>query len=437
MKVGIGKAVCGLPGLLAVPLLITFKACIILCFICQISDAYAEGILKGGIVRLEDFYSTVSATSGIQEAVDALPSDGGLVAIPPGLFLLKQSVMLRNNVTLRGSGPSTILKKCGGVETRLREAGRAGDRHIVVQNTEGLEPGMQLCIKSKEWGGWYCSQPVIKYISGNTVFLSDSLEKDYDILTSVVVNYFPALWIQGRRNVAIEGLTFDGDPENHSGDVQDFVTAAIHSVRSRNVTVRNCTVQGWPSDGIGIQGGSDIVVTECRVSECRGHGFHPGTSIRNAVFSNLISHDNAWDGLYFCADVVNISVSNGVFYNNGWNGIGGLGGGQWPDAHNIVSGNVCAGNGMSGIQGTEGSSFLIANNICRNNSRNSPGEFPGILLRNCARMLVSGNLCYDDRQDSEKTQKCGIEETGTNEGNIISNNNSWGNIIPDIMPAGN
>ena len=393
----------------------------------------AAGISKGGAVDLADFYSQASPTSGIQEAIDALPPEGGLVTLPPGTYLLKRSIRVKDNVTLRGSGPSTILMKCKGVHTRLSATGPKGSRALDVESVAGFEQGMQICVKSKEWSGFNCSQPVIAGISGNALNLNGPLEHEYDTGTTIVVNYFPAIWIEGKSNVLISDITIDGDIENNREDFQDFVTAAIHSVHSPNLTIRETVVRNWPSDGIGVQGGSDVLVTGCRVYGCRGQGFHPGTLLEHSVFSNLVSHDNTGDGFYFCWFVKNISVSNGIFYRNGRHGIGGLGGKPGPDAHNIVTNNVCESNGQCGIQGIEGSDFIISNNIVRNNSQSSPGTYPGILLRDCSRMLVNGNLCYDDQPDGKKTQKCGIEETREGSQNKFFSNHSWGNIIGDII----
>ena len=91
---------------------------------------------------------------------------------------------------------------------------------------------------------------------------------------------------------------------------------------------------------------------------------------------------------------------------------------------------------MSGIEGTEGSNFIVSNNICRNNSIVSPGQYPGILLRNCTGMIVTGNLCHDDREGDNKTQKYGIEETGKSDNNIISSNICRGNKIGAVKKIG-
>jgi hypothetical protein len=61
--------------------------------------------------NVADFSSPNSPTGGIQEAIDSLPRSGGCVVVPPGTYLMKQSVHLRSNVCIRGAGASTILKR--------------------------------------------------------------------------------------------------------------------------------------------------------------------------------------------------------------------------------------------------------------------------------------------------------------------------------------
>jgi len=47
----------------------------------------------------------------IQDAVDKLPSDGGEVFVPAGVYAcVKPIVLNRNNLTLRGAGPGTLLR---------------------------------------------------------------------------------------------------------------------------------------------------------------------------------------------------------------------------------------------------------------------------------------------------------------------------------------
>lgn len=52
----------------------------------------------------------------IQQAIDALPKEGGVVQLKEGVYLVKRSIQLRSGVTLRGAGSQTVLRKALGRE---------------------------------------------------------------------------------------------------------------------------------------------------------------------------------------------------------------------------------------------------------------------------------------------------------------------------------
>lgn len=401
-------------------------------------DTFKEGLAKQAVLSVSEFYSTESPSSGIQETIDALPLSGGTVILPPGVYLLKQSVIVPSNVTIRGSGGSSILKKCAEFQTKMAEETPEGGTTLKVVDAEGFEAGMQIYIKSYGLGGWYSSQPVITRIEGNLLNLSEPLKREYDVNSSVVINYFPAIWIKDKRNVTIEDITIDGNIANNCSSFSDFVCAAVHCVFSRSIHIRNSIVRDWPSDGIDVQGGYNVFVTGCEVSGCRGHGFHPGTDLHHAAFSNNISHHNAQQGLFFCDNVRYINVTGSVFYSNGEHGIGDIGGGKTTirDQYNVISNNICDSNGMCGIQVIQGNHNVISNNICRNNSRSGQGSWPGILVKDSEDITITGNLCTDEQEGEKKTQAYGIQETGESNNNIITSNNCRGNLKGGIMIAG-
>jgi len=204
------------------------------------------------------------------------------------------------------------------------------------------------------------------------------------------------------------------------------------------VRIRNFVVRDWPSDGIGVQGGGNVFVTGCEVSGCRGHGFHPGTSLHHGTFSDLIAHHNTADGLYFCMNVRYINVTNSVFYENGRHGIGGIGGGKMTgrDQYNVVAGNTCESNGLCGIQVIQGNHNIVSSNVCRNNSQSKPGAYPGIVVRESEDIIVSGNLCTDEGEGDAKTQAYGIAEEKGSDHNIITSNNCRGNRKGGVQTIG-
>jgi parallel beta-helix repeat protein len=81
-------------------------------------------------------------TYGIQDAVDALPPEGGVVQLPEGRFEIECFIELRDGVTLRGKGSKTIVA-----------AGRNEDRATVARDAEGSSRSLVLDDASKFYPG--------------------------------------------------------------------------------------------------------------------------------------------------------------------------------------------------------------------------------------------------------------------------------------------
>ena len=77
-------------------------------------------------LNVTDFAEKDSFTSGLQEAVDALPKSGGIVWVPPGVYTLHRHVRLRSNVTIRGAGQSSRIVRAPEVSYPTYERSRSG-----------------------------------------------------------------------------------------------------------------------------------------------------------------------------------------------------------------------------------------------------------------------------------------------------------------------
>ncbi|MDZ4200264.1 MAG: right-handed parallel beta-helix repeat-containing protein, partial [Kiritimatiellia bacterium] len=402
-----------------------------------------------GDIPANEFFSPDSFTAGIQEAVDRLPPEGGIVQLPAGRFLLRRSVNLPSNVTLRGSGSATVLTRPDQARSPLARRAEAGETAIEVEDGSRFEVGAQIAIfpeADRGRGGWAAAKKIVTAVDGNTLTLDRPLRYAYDPETRgvqdrgmggwppVAINLFPGISVSRANDVRIEDLKLDGNPARNPGPETTFTLAAIHVERaSQDCLIRNVTVSGWPSDGIGVQGGSGHRITGCIVEDCRGDGFHPGTGIRNSFFSGNIARRNKQDGLYFCALVRQVLVSDSLFEDNRRHGIGGLG--DSGDRYNVVANNICSGNGLSGIHAVNGAHNTITGNMALNNSRSQPGAHPGIRLHRVTDMLVIGNRCLDDQ--SPRTQSFGIEESGEQSNrNLIIGNHCMGNLKGGILLQG-
>ena len=394
-----------------------------------------------GFIRADD------PTSGIQNAIDALPPVGGTVIIPPGTFPLRRSLVLRSHVRIRGSGSTTIFTRGREVASKLTSAARKGETSIAVESTDGFLVGDEVALMDDRMHGWYMAHGIVKEVTEGRLVLVDPIHSGHaegvfsPERNAVVVNYFPFFCANRMHfdkpvhDITIQDLTVDSNMQQNPGPWTDFTLAVIHLANVSDSLVRNVTIRGSVGDGIGVQAGHDNRVESCLVEHCRVHGFHPGTSLKGAVFSGNIGRHNGGDGLYFCAQVCGITVTENLFHENGSSGIGGLGPGGTPgDRFNIVSNNVCRNNGRWGIAASGGRNNVITSNICIDNSQKAPGQYSGISIANSTHMVVTGNRCGFDGE--RPTQKYGIEEHGTSNKNVITGNSCEGNIDGGIAVVG-
>jgi len=369
-------------------------------------------------VNMIDFYDPKSKTSGIQEAIDALPEAGGQVYIPSGQYMLTNSIRVPSRERLIGEGPATVLCIAPLRELALAKDVRKGGRTVTLMKNASIKVGEAIGVGDDHIRGWWGTHAVVEKVDGKVVRLDRPLNRSVAVDRNArVVNLFPAIWGENATDVEIRDLTIRGI-EGYDGRWWDFTYAAIHLVNCERARIMGVSVSWWPSDGIGVQRGADVQVIHCQAHHCRGHGYHPGTGLGNSVWSHNIGRNNGADGLYFCMRVHHSVCSDSVFEGNGQHGIGGVGNGF--DHHDIISNNVCANNGMCGIDANRGEEQVITGNLVLNNSQKDPGKWPGIRMNDLLRTLVQGNRCADDQETPTQTQ--GIIESGASDYNLISGN---------------
>lgn len=393
------------------------------------------------VVSAADFASAESPTSGIQEAIDALGADGGIVTIPAGEYALRQSIRVRSGVTLRGSGELPVLRKNPQAGSRLAQPAQPQSRAITLLDASGFRPGDQIAIFDRQTVGWLHALAVVREVNGNELLLDRRVGRAFEPKQdAAAINYFSAITGTDVANVVIENLYIDGRPDENPGVARvaprplelGFNFAAINLVGATHSRIENCRVAGWPADGISLQRGGHNTVARCVVERCRGEGIHPGGGLRESVFTGNVAAWNLANGFFFCARVERVTVTDSRFFANGRSGIGGLG--SSGDTLNVVRNNVCEENAMHGIELIGGTANTVIGNTCTNNSRSRPGRWSGILLAATTQSTVSGNRCADTQP--RKTQKHGIEELADCRGNEIDGNECHGNRVSDVAKAG-
>jgi hypothetical protein len=380
------------------------------------------------VLNSVDFLTADSRTAGIQEAIDALPPEGGVVYLPAGRHEISRIIQLRSGIYLRGEGDHSVITRRHPVFLApLTDPGLTGETEIEVEDSSGFLVGDAICIRSPESNGWWSTHTIVTGISSNTITIADELTHDYlPEEEALAMNLFPALYAIDSRDIRIENLFIDGGIEDKDRELLpvEFTLSAVHFRAVSDCAVIGVHVKDYPGDGISIQIGDNATVSNCLSEYNIGHGFHPGTGLSSGAWINNVGRHNGWDGFFFCHRVRHSIISGNRFHDNGWNGIGNLGlGGEGGDRYNVVSGNFCFNNGKSGIECLEGGNNTVVNNVCSNNSKSEPGRWPGILVDKTFNTIVSNNRCFDfHEKESEKTQGNGILVVGDSRDNIISGN---------------
>jgi len=391
------------------------------------------GATEGAVLSAADFDSEASFSGGIEEAIDALPRRGGEVYVPPGRYLVRRSIWVPSNVTLRGAGAATVLTRPGKRISAITVAADTGERVIQVADASGFEVGTDVSVYADGVHGWHSTTAHIEAIEGSTVTLERGLNKPVEPAEgAAMINCFPMITAEHQRDFVIRDLCIDGGEGRPNEGVMDFTWAAIHLYDCRDLRIEACHVRNWHCDGISVQAGRGATISGNMVENCRGHGMHPGTGLADSVWSGNISRENTGDGLFFCMRVRHSVISNNVLANNDGAGIGHVGGGG--DRYNVVSSNTCVGNGRWGIQVYDGSDNVITGNLCLNNSRLHPGQYPGIGVIKTTDTVISGNRCLDDQET--RTQAAGIVESDGSDFNLFTGNLCRGNLGAGLTVTG-
>ena len=110
---------------------------------------------------------------GIQKAIDSLGQEGGTVVLPEGRFILSRTILLRNNVILKGQGEKTILThKLNNRWLKVVSVNEEEKTITLEEIPEDLKIGSSIFIwPGKPVTGWlgYYEPQIITSISENTI----------------------------------------------------------------------------------------------------------------------------------------------------------------------------------------------------------------------------------------------------------------------------
>lgn len=345
------------------------------------------------------------ASEAIQLALDALKTrGGGTVSLNPGVYSITGPVRLSDNITLKGSGPSTILKKCDGFKTSFVIDADWGMLKAVVQDVSGFKIGMGIQLfDDKHSGGWDVTTAVITDIQDNIIYFDNNTIHDYlASLNGTITNSFPVVEAVGAENVKISDLVVEGN-KGTNAYINGCRAGGIYFHKSRNCLVENVRVNEFNGDSFSWQVTENITLRGCEASYGDGLGYHPGTGSDGSVIENCLSHHNKGDGIFLCWRVQNGIIRNNKIYANEDNGIS-IG---HKDTDNIFEGNHVFENAHHGVffrdenEQNSGHRNIFRNNLIENNGikRESAGFYIGGETHN---ITIENNIIRSTGKGNQK-----------------------------------
>ena len=370
---------------------------------------------KGGLPMKKEISVTVglkdadivgSDQRALQAAVDYVANlGGGTVEILPGTYLMKDSLHLRNNVTVVGQGENTILRKCDSHKSLLVTDGDYGEEQITVADASGCEVGMGITIRDDNSGGFHTTVATIIAAEGNAFVINKPLNADCMVRRNAIAKTtFPVISGYYIKDAKLEKLAIDGNREKHDS-LNGCRGAGIFLYRANRIQIADCVMHSYNGDGVSFQQSNDIIVEGCVSYNNASLGFHPGSGSQRPIMRNNSAYENGGDGLFLCWRVRHGIFEGNELKNNAQYGIS-IG---HKDSDNVFRNNTVVGNDKHGVyfrnepEYTGGHRNLIENNtICDNGGCGIyiDGETHDI--------TIIGNVICDTRPEGTKTQRFGI-----------------------------
>jgi parallel beta-helix repeat protein len=322
---------------------------------------------------------------------------------------MQNAIYLRPNITVRGSGEKTTLRKADSVVTALVRDSDWFEYGVQVKDAKGFVPGAGLMLRSKTGAGdWQFDvrQATVTAVQGNVLFL-DRLTKEnfWTEKDATAATIFPILTAENVDNVVVENIVLDGSREQNEHINGNFA-GAVFNQYCNGWRFNNVTAQNYNGDGFSFQVCDDIQFQDCRAIDNADLGFHPGSGSQRPVFRNCQSRGNS-QGIYFCWSVSDGLVDNCTLSQNRDYGIS-IG---HRDTDNLIKGCTIERNGQVGIlfrkDGSEfraGSRNRIENCIIRDNGAKEGGI--GIDIQGRTQDITVQNTQLENTAD--RNQKIGI-----------------------------
>jgi hypothetical protein len=361
-------------------------------------------------VGLSDADLVGSDHRALQAAVDYVAGlGGGVVEIGPGDYLMRDSLHLRSNVTVRGRPGETRLCKAEAAVSPLALDGDFGEEQITVEDPSGFDVGCGVAVWDDRAGGFHTTVARITGRRAGTFSIDRPLMADCMVRNNAkAATVFPVLSGRDVQGAVVENLVILGNKESNV-PLNGCRGAGIYLYRGHGTVIRNCTVQGFDGDGISFQQSNDVTLEDCVSTDNAALGLHPGSGSQRPVVRRCTARGNGTDGLFLCWRVRNGLFEENLLQRNGRYGIS-IG---HKDSDNLLRRNRVLDNAHDGVHFRDESLGMAAHrnrlieNVIENNGSAQPSA--GIRIRGETNALVfERNTIRDTREGGLMTQTVGI-----------------------------
>ena len=239
----------------------------------------------------------------LQAAADYLKRlGGGILQILPGVYTMRNALYLHPNLTVRGEGEATVLKKAPGFKTDLVRDSDWYEARAAVRDAGGFSVGCGVMLRAFRGGDGRMEvvKDTVTAVEGNLVSLSRRIYKNMWLEErATLATVFPILTAEeGVHDVRVEDLVLDGNRDENE-EINGNYSGAVFLQRCHRYRFSNVTARNYNGDGFSFQICDDFVFENCVSQENANLGFHPGSGSQRPVFRDCRSTGNS-QGIFFC-----------------------------------------------------------------------------------------------------------------------------------------
>lgn len=301
-----------------------------------------NNFIRSYVVNVQDHGAdptgAADSTSAFNTAINNAPTNGGIVYVPTGTYIINASIVMKSNIYLMGAGYNTILrKKASSGQFSIITSGGTTTSNAIIDNLriDGNKASQSVTTSGQEgilFSGGSSNNLISNVRIENTVNDGINLTGDENSITACLFRTIGAGTANGvKGGITITGkkvqiyanqfhTTVDHGIKLNTGSHQAVITdnafydcknSGINIQGSNFVSVLGNTLQSCSISGITLTGScSACTVNGNAVTNSTGPGIIFSTGSRHTVVGN-ISADNSTYGILFSG--VTSSVASGNY----------------------------------------------------------------------------------------------------------------------------